>query len=103
MRESLEMYTASRMQHMVQIRKKNIYFVTNLPFCFFFEKVPLGLSALRAPTVWPLLPSVASGCLALPSVVPPVVSRRHSWLLDVSQCLSEQKKKVYENYLDDAF
>ena len=32
MRKPSEMYTASRMQNMVQIRKKNIYFVTNLLF-----------------------------------------------------------------------
>ena len=30
MRETLEMYTASRMQHMVQIRKINAYSVTIL-------------------------------------------------------------------------
>ena len=46
MRIPLEMYTVSRMQHMVQFHKKNIYFVTNL-------KVVLGLSALRAPAVGP--------------------------------------------------
>ena len=50
MREPLEMVTTSLMQNMVQIRKKNTYFVTKLLFIF-GEKVLLGLSALRAPTV----------------------------------------------------
>ena len=36
------------MQNMVQIHKKNGYFVT-----IFFQKVLFGLSALRAPTVGP--------------------------------------------------
>ena len=53
MREPLEMYTASRMQHMVHTRKNNAYFATNLLFQFCRENVLLGLSALRAPTVGP--------------------------------------------------
>ena len=32
MRKTLEMYTASRMRNMVQLRKKNACFVTSLPF-----------------------------------------------------------------------
>ena len=34
MREPWEMVTASRMQHMAQIRKNNAYFVTNTLFRF---------------------------------------------------------------------
>ena len=45
MREALEMVKALRMQNMMQIRKKNAYFVTNLLFEL-FEKVLLRLSAL---------------------------------------------------------
>ena len=52
MREPLEMFTASLMQNMVQIRKKNMYFATKLLFGI-LEKVLLGLSASRAPTVGP--------------------------------------------------
>ena len=48
MREPLEMATAPHMQNIVEIRKNNTYFVTKL-FWGFFEKVLLGLSALRAP------------------------------------------------------
>ena len=48
MRETLEMVRASLMQNMVEIRKKNNCFVTMLLFRL-FEKVLLGLSALRAP------------------------------------------------------
>ena len=50
MREPLEMITVSRMQNMVEIRKKNTCFVTNY-FFEIFEKVLLGLSAFRAPTI----------------------------------------------------
>ena len=50
MREPLEIVTVSLMQDMVQSRKKNIYFVTKLLFEI-LEKVILGLSPLRAPTV----------------------------------------------------
>ena len=52
MREPLEMFTASLMQHMVQIRKEKNYFVTKY-FLDMSEKVLLGLLALRAPTVGP--------------------------------------------------
>ena len=49
MRKPLEMYVDLRMQNMVQIRKKkNSHFVTNLLFEI-FGRLPLGLSALRAP------------------------------------------------------
>ena len=51
MREPLEMVTASRMQNMMEIYKKNICFVTI--FFQFWKTVLLGLSALRAPTVGP--------------------------------------------------
>ena len=37
MREPLEIYVASRMQNMVQIRAKNLYFVTNLHFLLFLK------------------------------------------------------------------
>ena len=50
--EPLEMHVASRMQNMVQVRKTNVYFVTNLLFDI-FGKVFLGLSAVRALTVGP--------------------------------------------------
>ena len=50
MREPFEMVTALLMQNMVQLRKENTYFVTNL-FLEILEAVLLGLSALRAPTV----------------------------------------------------
>ena len=50
MREPLEMVTASLMQIMVQICKKNIHFVTKLIFQN-VGKVLLGLSASRSPTV----------------------------------------------------
>ena len=53
MREALEMVTASLMQNMVQIQKKNDYFETKFFFIEILEKVILGLSALRAPTVGP--------------------------------------------------
>ena len=52
MREPLEMVTASRLQNMVEFRKKNTCFVTMLLFRN-FEKVLLGLWALRSPTVGP--------------------------------------------------
>ena len=51
MRKTLETYVASRIQ-MVQIRKRNGYFVTDLLFVF-VEQVLWGISALRAPTVGP--------------------------------------------------
>ena len=38
MREPSEMITVSRMQNMVEIRKKNTYFVTKSLFKFFEEK-----------------------------------------------------------------
>ena len=38
MREPLEMVTVSRMQKMVEIRKKNTYFVTILLFLKFWKK-----------------------------------------------------------------
>ena len=53
MREALEMVTASLMQNMMQIGKKNTYFVTISFFVETLDKVPLGLLALRAPTVGP--------------------------------------------------
>ena len=53
MREPMEMVTASLMQNMVPICKKNNYFVTKLLFDF-WGKVLWGLSALRAPPVGPL-------------------------------------------------
>ena len=52
MREPLEMVTAPPMLKMVQTRKKNIHFVTKL-LLEMLEKVLLGHSALRAPTVGP--------------------------------------------------
>ena len=48
----LEMYIASRIQNMVQIRARNACFATKLYFCFFFlfsATIIPGLSALRAP------------------------------------------------------
>ena len=48
MREPSEIVTVSRMQNMVDIRKKNTCFVT-IFFFDFFEKVLLGLSGFRAP------------------------------------------------------
>ena len=54
MREQLEIVIASRMQNIVHIRKKNIYSVTKLLFRI-WEKVLLGLSELRAPTVGPFI------------------------------------------------
>ena len=36
MREPWEMYAASRMQNMAQIRKSNAYSETNIAFSFFF-------------------------------------------------------------------
>ena len=53
MPETLDLFSASRMQKMVQFLKSNAYFVTNLLFIFFVEEVLSGLSALRAPTVGP--------------------------------------------------
>ena len=53
MRGPLEMVTASFMQNMVQIREIYFYFMTNFVLLEFLEKVFLGLSALRAPTVGP--------------------------------------------------
>ena len=51
MREPWEMYTVSRTQNMVQIRKKHAYFVT---ICFrYFSFLLLGLSASRAPAEGP--------------------------------------------------
>ena len=44
----LEMVIASRMQKMVQIRKKNMYVVTNLPF-FCFDKSYLGALGVQSP------------------------------------------------------
>ena len=44
--------TASLMQNMVQIHKKNTYSATKI-FFEVLEKVLLGLSVLRAPTVGP--------------------------------------------------
>ena len=41
MQEPLEMVTASLMQNMVQIRKKNKYFVI-IFYCFILEKFFLG-------------------------------------------------------------
>ena len=58
MREPLEMVTVSFMQHVVQFRKKNTCFVTKLLFEM-LEKVLVGFSALRAPTVGPYLFQVA--------------------------------------------
>ena len=52
MREPLGMVKASLMQNMVETRKKNTCFVNKLLFKI-LEKVLLGLSALRAPTVGP--------------------------------------------------
>ena len=48
MRKSLEMVTASRMQNVVQIRKKNIDCATEHLFVFVLN-FTLGLSASRAP------------------------------------------------------
>ena len=53
MRETLEMVTASSMQNMVQVRKKKQLFRDQNNFQTFLERVLLGLSALRAPTVGP--------------------------------------------------
>ena len=48
MPEPQEMCTASRMQNMVQIRKKNIYFVTQFSFIFaFFTFRALGVESPR--------------------------------------------------------
>ena len=52
MRGPSGMVTASLMQNMVQIPDKNTYFVTKT-FFESLEKVLWGLSALRAPRVWP--------------------------------------------------
>ena len=54
MQKPLEMYTASRMQNMWQIRKKSAHSLTNLLFKL-FEKVLLGRSALRAPAEGPFV------------------------------------------------
>ena len=54
MRECEEMVTASRMQNMVQIHKKNVYFVTRKCFLLFLLfLLLLGLSASRAPSEGP--------------------------------------------------
>ena len=53
MRETLETVTASLMQNMVQIRKEKNLFRDKIDFLM--EKVLLGPSALRAPTVGPLI------------------------------------------------
>ena len=50
MREPLEMYTASRMQHIVHIRKKNIFFFATskcLFFLFFFTFRALSVESPR--------------------------------------------------------
>ena len=73
MREPLEIVTASRMQNMVEIRKKNTCFVTILHFRF-FEKVLLGLSAFRAPTVGLLYMDIYPAVLSFGE--PPI---RHRW------------------------
>ena len=54
MRKPLEMYVASRMQNMVQIRAQNACFATKLHI-FVFAIILLGFSALRAPTVGPFV------------------------------------------------
>ena len=48
------MVTASRMQNMVYIRKKNTYFVTKMCFRIFFLLLLLGLLASRASAKGPL-------------------------------------------------
>ena len=57
MREPLRMITATLMQDMVQISKKNAYLETHFVFLN-FGKVFLGLSALRAPRWGHSLPYV---------------------------------------------
>ena len=63
MREPLEMVTASLMQNMVPILKKNMYFVTktfsNLGKSYF------GLSALRTPAVGPCISGQGLCCLRI--------------------------------------
>ena len=51
----LEMYVASRMQNRVQIRARHASFATKLHFTCFVATIILRLSALRAPTVGPLV------------------------------------------------
>ena len=46
MREPWEMVTAPRMQNMLQIRKKNIYFATKTKL-FFFTSRALGVESPR--------------------------------------------------------
>ena len=48
MRKPSEMYVASRMQDMVQIRARNACFATKLHYLL-FATILLGLSVLRAP------------------------------------------------------
>ena len=58
MREPLEMVTSSLMQNMMQIRKKNIYFLTKLLLKKFGKSSFEALGA-ESPTVGPL--SMLSG------------------------------------------
>ena len=62
MREQLEMFTASLMQYMVQIRKKSVYFATKA-FFETLEEVFLGLSALKAPIVGPYTTTHHPSCI----------------------------------------
>ena len=48
MRKPVEMYTVSRMQNVVQIRKKNVYFVTN-SLVRQFWKSSLGALGVESP------------------------------------------------------
>jgi hypothetical protein len=61
MRETLEIATASRMQDIMEIRKKKHMFRDHIIFWDLFEKVFWGLSALRAPTVGPCAGYYAMG------------------------------------------
>ena len=48
MREALEMVTASRMQNMVQVRKKNVYFMTKI-LLELYEKSSFGAIGVESP------------------------------------------------------
>jgi hypothetical protein len=64
----LEMITVSRMQNMVEIRKKKTYFATKS--LKKKKEVLLGLSALRAPTVGPFKSSLNHVTINGPTVAP---------------------------------
>ena len=70
MLEPLGMYTASCMQSMVQIRKKNTYFVTNLLFGLFWKSCfgALGVESPRGGAIKLLqdASTAASGATRLP-------------------------------------